>query len=327
MWQERGFPMAGLFGGNGMQGVLPAVLMAAAGLAGAGGAAAVLSPAGLAAPRQALPPANWIIKSNDLAEIGTQAVADGVTLPLFQYVACGGKSDPLACLPGQIPIFTDFFAFRTAVRHGLTGPVLIDYETWSFTPKQQAKDPDYWIERTQKLVRAHWRQHIFTIESPGGRRTEAQLINEDVTAARSGSPVVSIQSQFGVGHPNSVFRPFIDKAIAAIRRVSKRVVILAGIATDAGGIPVSAVASSSAMINTAGAGAAVTAGAMTQSYHYAISAGASGFWLNSKKWPPPRGRGCAPAGCPQTAVKFLENIGVIIVPTPTPTPSPTLSSP
>lgn len=321
--------MADFFTGHGARGALSAVVvvvvvvLAATGLAAVSGAAKAFRPAGsAAAARRRLPPADWIIKSNDSAELGAQAVADGVTLPSFQYVACGSQSDPLACQPQQTPIFTNFSTFRTAVRKGLTGPVLIDYETWSLTPAQQAKHPVYWIERTQDLVRAHARQHIFTIEAPGGKRTEAQLINEDVAAARSGSPVVSIQSQFGVGHPKSVFKPFIDKAIAAVRKVSSRVVILAGIATDAGGVPVSAVASGSAMINTAGTGAVVTAGAMTQSYHYAISAGAAGFWLNASKWAPPRGTGCAPAGCPQTAIQFLENIGAIVVPSPTPTPTP-----
>ncbi len=133
--------MAGLFGGHGVRAVLPAVLLAAAGLAGVNGAATALQPARSAAPGRGLPLPNWIIKSNDLAGIGAQAEADGVTLPSFQYVACGSKSDSLACLPRQVPIFTDFFAFRAAVLRGLTGPVLIDYENLVLYPQAAGQGP------------------------------------------------------------------------------------------------------------------------------------------------------------------------------------------
>lgn len=240
-------------------------------------------------PAGALPPANWIIKSNDLQEL--QAAGNpGV----FQYVGCGRPSDPLTCYPGQVPIFTNFFTFQKAVAAGLTGTVIIDYETWSFTPRAQAAHPDYWIQRTQDLV-AQARgngQDIVTIEAPGGRRKAWQLIREDTTAAQAGSPIVEIQSQFGVAAPERAFRPFVSRAIRAIRNVSKNVTILVGLATDAGGTP-------------------VTVGDMVRAYRIAVRLHAQGFWLNAAVWPAPRGKGCAPRGCPQTALKFLQDIDAV----------------
>jgi hypothetical protein len=241
-------------------------------------------------PAGTLPPENWIIKSNDLAEIQ----ATGADPGSFQYVGCGGRSDPLRCHSGQVHIYTNFYVFRQAVEGGLTGTVIIDYETWAYTPARQAARPDYFIRRTQRLVaRADGRgQDIVTIETPGGKRSQSQLISEDVTAVRAGSPIVEIQSQFGVAQPRAKFRPFVSKAIRAIRKVSKKVTILVGLATDAGGTP-------------------VTAREMVRSYRIALQRHAQGFWLNAAMWAPPRGKGCAPDGCPQTAVTFLTDIGAI----------------
>jgi hypothetical protein len=271
------------------------VLLSCAVLAGTGllasgslsGQQAVAAPS--ARPAGALPPANWIIKSNDLQELEA-AGNPGV----FQYVGCGRPSDPLPCYSGQVQIFTNFFTFQKAVAAGLSGTVIIDYETWSFTPRAQAARPDYWIERTQQLVaKAHSNgQDIITIEAPGGRRKAWQLVREDVTAARAGSPIVEIQSQFGVAAPEKVFRPFVARAIRAIRAVSKKVTILVGLATDAGGTP-------------------VTAGDMVRAYHIAVRLHAQGFWLNAAIWPPPRGKGCAPHGCPLIALKFLQDIDAV----------------
>lgn len=238
----------------------------------------------------ALPPANWIIKSNDLAELE----ATGADVGSFQYVACGEPTDPLQCVPGQIPIYTNFNTFQNAVEGGLRGTVLIDYETWSYTPRQQVAHPDEFIRRTQQLVTQAEAQgqDIVTIETPGGNRTESQLIDEEVTAARYGSPIVEIQSQFAIGHPQARFRPFVARAIRDIRKVSKSVEILVGLATDAGGTP-------------------VTAREMVRAYDIALQRHAQGFWLNSAQWAPPRGKGCAPEGCPQTAVEFLVDIGAV----------------
>jgi len=241
-------------------------------------------------PAGALPPTNWIIKSNDLAEIA----ATGSNPGSFQYVGCGGRSDPLPCHAGQVHIYTNFYSLRSAVEGGLTGPVIIDYETWAYTPPRQAARPDYFIRRTQRLVaqaNAHG-QDIVTIETPGGKRSESHLINEDVTAVQAGSPIVEIQSQFAVAHPRTKFRPFVTRAISAIRKVSKTVTILVGLATDAGGTP-------------------ATAREMVRSYRIALQLHAAGFWLNAAVWLAPRGKGCAPLGCPQTAVTFLTDIGAI----------------
>lgn len=118
-------------------------------------------------------------------------------------------------------------------------------------------------------------------------KSGTQLISEDVTAARY-APVVDIQGQCYTRSPKE-YAAFVARDVRAIRKVSKKVIILAGIATDAGGIP-------------------VTVPEMLRSYRsvYAI---VQGYWLNANTWAPPRGRGCAPKGCPAIGDGFLAKIG------------------
>src|SRR5215469_509483 len=93
---------------------------------------------------------HWLIKGQDLGPNGgpaaqaagvnaigvaAQAVKDGVTLPTFEWVGCGGLSDYTTCGPGGVPIFTSYAGLHTALANGLTGTALYDPETWSYTPR------------------------------------------------------------------------------------------------------------------------------------------------------------------------------------------------
>ena len=119
-----------------------------------------------------------------------------------------------------------------------------------------------------------------------------KMIPEDVAAARCGAMAVDVQSQFANGSPRD-FGRFIRKAVAAIRRVNRSTIILAGLATNNPRVQF--------------------ASNLVTDYHEALRAGVEGFWLNAKKWGD-RNK-CTAAqggpGCPRTGIQFLEHIGLI----------------
>jgi hypothetical protein len=250
----------------------------------------------------------WLIKSNDLAELDQQAASDAVTLPTFTWVGCGGQSDIFNCLNGQVPIFTSYWALAARARAGWQGTAVFDIEPWSFTPLNQRKDPDKWICMAARLQQRD--PNLKVIITPFGRPANSVMIPEDAEAAMCGAYAVDVQSQFANSQP-ARFAPFIRAAVRAIRSVNPKTEILAGLATNSPTL--------------------VTAADMTTDYYSALAAGVQGFWLNANNWF--GGNECTAAqggyGCPQTAIEFLENIGMITggEPGSTPTPSPTASTP
>jgi hypothetical protein len=241
----------------------------------------------VAASRQPAP--LWLVKSNDLILLQQQAAADGVTLPAFTWVGCGGKSDPDSCVAGQQPIFTSYWALRSKARSRWRGTAIFDIETWSYTPRAERKDPDEWICRAAHLTRID--RHLKVIITPYAKPPARLLIGEDVTAARCGSYGVDVQSQFINGSPAG-FGRFIRNAVRAIRRVNNNIVILAGLATNNPSVQ--------------------TPAHLTSDYHKGLAAGVQGFWLNANNW---QSRNqCTAAqggpGCPQVGIQFLKDIGL-----------------
>ncbi len=119
-----------------------------------------------------------------------------------------------------------------------------------------------------------------------------KMIPEDVEAARCGAYAVDVQTQFTNGSP-ARFGSFIRKAVSAIRNVNKKIIILAGLATNSPYVQ--------------------SASHLATDYRKALKAGVQGFWLNAKNWLN-RNRCTAAqggAGCPQTGIQFLEDIGLI----------------
>jgi hypothetical protein len=243
--------------------------------------------AALAASPQPAP--LWLVKSNDLILLQHQAAEDGVTLPGFTWVGCGGKSDRDRCRPGQQPIFTSYWALRARAAAGWAGTAIFDIEIWPDTPALQHDDPDKWICRAAHLTRLDSRLKL--IITPYFKPPKRRLIAEDVTAARCGSYGVDVQTQFLNGSPGQ-FGRFIRKAVRAIRRVNRKIVILAGLATNNPDVQRPA--------------------HLTTDYHEALAAGVQGFWLNARNWG--RRNNCRGAqggpGCPQVGIKFLEDIGL-----------------
>jgi hypothetical protein len=221
----------------------------------------------------------WLGKTHDLLMFGGRTED-------FTWVSCGISAGPCSRgSRGQILTFTSYWALGRAIasgrlRRGRT--ILFDQEGWGATPTREHAHPDRYLRLAALLAHAHG---ITIIETPYVKGA-GPLITEDVAAARY-ADVVDIQSQRYVAHPD-LFATFVSQDIAAMRAVSPSVKILAGLAPDAGGTP-------------------VTAGQMYRSYASVYSE-VGGYWLNAAPWAPPRGKGCAPVGCPAVVHRFLNDI-------------------
>jgi hypothetical protein len=228
-----------------------------------------------------------LIKQNDLAAIGKKYAPD------FQWIACGLSTAPPhgsktgPCHKGQVPVYASYWTLKKAlaagtVTRGMT--ILFDQEGWKWTPPREQAHPAYYIKAAAQLARAHG---VFIIESVNEPTAAAEIAVE--VAAAPYADVVSIQSQRADQHP-AQFTNYVSASVAAIRAVSPTVPIMAGLATDAGGHP-------------------VTASQMVREYDQTYSM-VSYFWLNAAQWPPPAGKGCAPRGCGRIGARFLADIGV-----------------
>ena len=243
--------------------------------------------AALAASKKPAP--SWLVKSNDLRLLRHRAKKDGVKLPAFTWVGCGGKSDPDRCVAGQEPIFTSYGALHAKALSGWRGTAIFDIETWSYTPRPQRKHPDRWICRAAHLTRID--SHLKVIITPYAKPPAKRLIGEDVAAAKCGAYAVDVQTQFINGSP-ARFGRFIRKAVRAVRAVNHKIIVLAGLATNNPNVQ--------------------TAAHLAADYRKALAAEVNGFWLNAAKWG--HRNQCTAAqggpGCPQIGVTFLEDIGL-----------------
>lgn len=228
-----------------------------------------------------------LIKQNDLAAVGNKDAPD------FGWIACdlgmarryGTKTG--SCRNGQVPVYASYWALKRAivlgrVKAGMT--ILFDQEIWKSTPAREQARPEYYIRAAAQLAHANGVLIIESVYEP----TMAGEIAVEVAAAPY-ADVISIQSQRWDQHP-SQFTNYVSQSVAAIRAVSPTVPIMAGLATDAGGQP-------------------VTASEMVREYDQTWNM-VNYFWLNAAQWPRPRGTGCAPRGCGRVGDRFLADIGV-----------------
>jgi len=256
-------------------------------------AALALAPAAaVAAARPTTQHLRWLVKSNDLVLLQKQAAKDGRALPLFTWVGCGGRSDPDACMSGQDPIFTNYWPLKARAQAKWTGTAIFDIEEWRKTPTEQRLHPRAWICRAARLQRAD--RGLKVIITPYDKPAQL-MVSEDVAAAKCGAYGVDIQSQFINGYPKRLAK-FIHSAVAAIRKANKRIIILAGLATNNPHVE--------------------TAGLLAADYHAALANGVQGFWLNANDWQGENHCKAAQggAGCPQIGVKFLADIGMTRMP-------------
>jgi hypothetical protein len=227
----------------------------------------------------------WMIKDNDLAAIGG--------LGSYEWIGCGATTAPLTssgyapCQPGEVPIYTNYDTFEMAVADGQVTSgetVIFDNEDWQYTPSWERRNQEKYEELAALLAQ----QYGITFINTPSAKTFAQILREDVAAARFAS-VVEIQAQTEDRDP-AAYQASVLKIVAAIRKVNPTVPILAGLATDALGKP-------------------TTVRNMIAEYTE-VQPYVQGFWLNANTWAAPKGRGCAPKGCPQIARQFLHGIGV-----------------
>ena len=233
-----------------------------------------------------LPPAAWLVKADDAARVAAVG-----PLPGFQWVSCGGpQEDVLPCSQaGDTPTFTDFYAFRRWVLAGHRGTALIDYEGWVFTPHWQRTHLLRYIRMTGQLAAAHGVKVILApVSSPN--TVPNDMLALDIQAARYGAQVVDIQHQAMTSTP-SAYAALVKSWVPQIRAAAPgRVTVIAGIAADPGGRP-------------------VTAATLTQAYN-AVRPYVDGVWLNAALWTTAKGGiGCAPQGCPLVVLGFLAAIG------------------
>ena len=284
-----------------------------------GSAAAAVNPSRSTYPSRAINPSQlqWLVKSNDLAALDQQAGNDGVALPAFTWVGCGGQSDVFPCQSGQVPIFTSYVDLAARANAGWHGTAVFDIEPWTFTPLSERKDPNKWICKAAQLQQTD--PQLKVIITPFRRPPNTGMISEDAEAAKCGAYAVDVQSQFANTVP-ARFRMFIRMAVRAIRAANPNTEILAGLATNNPNL--------------------VTATDMTADYYSALAAGVQGFWLNANDWFSRNQCTAAEGGfsCPETGIQFLEAIGMITAgpvgstPSPgsttsTPTPGVTTSTP
>lgn len=243
--------------------------------AGRSGASATPGPSKLA-----------LIKQNDLAAIGKRYAPD------FNWIACGvGTAPPYGsktgrCRRGQVPTYASYWALKKAIASGRVTPgmtILFDQETWKWTPAREQAHPEYYIKAAAQLAHANG---VFIIESVYEPTTAREIAVE--VAAAPYADVVSIQSQKSDQHPDR-FTNYVSDSVAAIRAIDPTVSIMAGLATDAGGHP-------------------ITARMMVREYDQTYNM-VDYFWLNAAQWAPPAGRGCAPRGCGAIGARFLADIG------------------
>lgn len=226
----------------------------------------------------------WMIKDNDLAAIGN--------IGSYEWIGCGASTAPgttnnyTPCQTGEDPIYTNYDSFVSDIDDGtLTSgdTVIFDDENWSLTPAWERADQ---VQYQTEAIQDATANGITMISTPFAKSRRA-LVKEEVAAAKAGASVVEIQAQAVDNNPR-VYAQFVDGAAKAIRRVNPNITILAGLATDANGVP-------------------TTANALYESYQ-SVKQNVAGFWLNADTRP--HGRGCSSNGCPKVAVQFLTEIGV-----------------
>jgi hypothetical protein len=225
----------------------------------------------------------WMIKSNDLAVVGGTGA--------YEWVGCGLTTAPqtasnyTACTPGQVPIYTNYNTFVADVNSGALAPgstVIFDNEAWKWTPTFEKKHQVFYEQAAAQLAAAH---NIFFINTPY-EKSLSGIIAADLGAAKY-ADAVEIQAQ-PLDRSPAAYKGFVLRAVAAIRKVNPDIPILAGLATDASGHP--------------------TGVRDMWAEYESVKSVVQGFWLNADTWPSPKGAGCAPQGCPLTAMAFLNRV-------------------
>ena len=187
------------------------------------------------------------------------------------------------CAPGDITSYTSEAVFRAAVASGVQAAgstALLDLEPWDLTPAAESAHIEYYDKLAGLLARA---SGITLIESPVDY---VDGLPEAAVAAAPYAGIAEIQSQGHDASPAELYA-YVHPIVEAIRKLSKTVPIMIGLATDAGGWD-------------------LVSGATLYADYLRTYGLATYFWLNMHAWP---GRkGCAPQGCPADGAVFVQDV-------------------
>lgn len=256
------------------------------------------SPAGGRGPGPA-----WIITAGSLPRLAAAGLAAPELDADFDNPATlvldRGYIDGFARNASPAMLFTSETSLADALRAGQVPPavtwVLLDLEHWPLTPSGEQADPVGALRSAVAAAHAHGKKVLFTpaadllsVLAPG-IPAAARSAAFDRLVVRPGSAVADgfeVQSQQTEATADAV--TFVTGAVAAARAARPGAPVLAGLSTNPDGRRVSAAD-------------------LLVVYRAALSAGATGFWLNIPESSPE----CPRCGIPQApvAVAFLRALG------------------
>lgn len=232
---------------------------------------------------------NWIMNANQWQQLTAYGYSGAA--PEFQLCTSSeGPTQNEPCETGMTPAFANYYTLRTFLRQhaGAEPPAVnLDLESVPFgTPAYQGAAEGYY----DRLAAADARTFgVKLIASPVTSPAAEATIEAD--AARDGAFAVELQIQYGTSNPVK-YQQLVSASVKAIRAANKRTVIIAGIASDAGGYPTTATLMYASWSRT----------------HLLVD----GYWLNMARWTVHSNgtpaTGCAPTGCVDVAASFLRKI-------------------
>jgi len=239
-------------------------------------------------------PQTLMIKANDLAELPSglgswHIVGCGVTALIgWTIPGVSGKPATGPCAVGQDRIFASYTSFQRAVINGTEvagNTIIFDPESWIYTPTVEKDNLVKYEVLAGQLARANGIGIIYTPQD-----TNRAELDAEYRACAKYATAIELQTQYQQ-YRATAFKKAVQEDLAAIRAVNTSVPVLVGYATDPGGKP--------ALVSR-----------MVASYKSVVGL-IQGFQLNLARWRAPIGRGCAPSGCPDIGVTFLQSIGIV----------------
>ena len=181
---------------------------------------------------------------------------------------------PVAAAAQPVATFRSFDALSAALATGSLSSrfkyVLLDLESWQFTPESEQANPILYYREAAQLLRKHG---LALIAAPGtdifahsstlhGSNYERMLASGIFRAVAPYAAIYSIQSQ-SLEFDTAKFSSYVSQAAAALRSANPSIVVLAGISTN----PPAGTATTTQLAKAMGS----------------VASTVEGFWLNIPK--------------------------------------------
>lgn len=225
----------------------------------------------------------WMIASGALRLLSAPArqviESDPLNLVVYQPT-----QTPAAMAAVPVATFRSFDALSAAISAGTLSTgfkyVLLDLESWQFTPRNEQADPARYYKEAAQLLRQHG---LRLIAAPGtnvfsnsaslkGRNYQRMLASGIFQDVAPYAAIFSIQSQSLEFEP-STFTSYVSQAASALRSANPAITVFAGISTN----PPAGTATASQLADVM----------------KSVSSEVNGFWLNVPK-PGPSCPNCKP---------------------------------